>query len=170
MEDNFNFLLLNGRGPYIFSTRREPQSILILLVNNSSGRNSLKVRLSNLAYPELGTAQPQLVFITSFLEHSLYEKFGDRNPLFAKSYFVLYFHHFILRLLILGESQIVVTDGVADRNPHFLDRTVKWFCRHGTPLLWATMLTLFLFYKKLQDFIKNHYSYILFLEYLGLTT
>jgi hypothetical protein len=33
------------------------------LVNNSSGRNSLKViSLASLAYPELGTAQPKLVY------------------------------------------------------------------------------------------------------------
>ena len=49
MVNDFNFLLSNGRGPqFCFSTWRQPQSIFVLLLNNS-GRNSLKVRPSNLA-------------------------------------------------------------------------------------------------------------------------
>ena len=61
MEDNLTFVQLeddlhtfqNIIGPNIFSMEHDPkfeqpQYIFILLVNNCSGSNSLKVRLSNL--------------------------------------------------------------------------------------------------------------------------
>ena len=62
---------------------------------------------------------------------------ADRNTIFAESFFLwkrlqncppvsFCFHHFILRPLILLESQIVVQDGVADRNPLYVERTMKW--------------------------------------------
>ena len=64
--------------------------------------------------------------IYSWKHPSIHFGVADKNPLFAESFLLwiwlpnsppvsFCFHHFILRPLILLESQIVFTDGVADR-------------------------------------------------------